>query len=298
MLTFNHRINSNVTTVREALSKSESALTDAGVDNPRLEAERLLSFALSTNRAGLLIRLRDEIDDETADRLKGLVDRRASRVPLQYITGSEEFMGLEFYVGPSVLIPRPETELLARAAVGFLKGRISPLVADIGAGSGCIAISIALNAPDATVYAVDISPDALEIAGRNISAHAPGRVRLLKGDLLAPLADEGLSGKLDLIVSNPPYIPSGEIPGLQPEVLREPMTALDGGIDGLDVIRRLIDVAPEFLKPGGALMMEIGYNQSEAVSGLVSASPFLSLVSFSKDFAGIERVVIARRSQF
>jgi len=283
-------------TLGEALTNAENTLRDAGVENARLEAEGLLAHSLKAGRAALYARLKEELGDEAAWSFLGLVGRRAAREPSQYLTGEAEFCGLTFSVTPAVLIPRPETEILVEEGAGYLKENAAALVADLGTGSGCIAVSLALRLPGAQVYAVDSSVFALEVAGKNARAHGvDGRVKFLLGDLFGPLESEGLSGKLDLIVSNPPYIPSGEIPGLQPEVLYEPIGALDGGPDGLEFIKWLINRSPVYLKAGGWLLIEIGMGQADSVRSLVEAEAALEYIGFIKDFAGIERVLVAKR---
>ena len=287
------------TEVAAILTEAGKCLAEAGIDGPFLEAETLLGHMLGINRAGVIARFREKLDEAAVEAFCGLVKRRAAREPLQYITGKQEFFGLDFRVGPSVLIPRPETEYLAQEAVGFLalSGREKPLAADIGTGSGCIAASIAAKVPGVSVYAVDASDDALDTARENAEANGvAGRIKFLKGDLLSPLAEEGLAGRLDVIASNPPYIPSGEIPGLQPEVLFEPYSALDGGPDGLDAVRRLIAEAPEYLRPGGLLLVEIGLGQAEAVKSLADENSGLVFDKFIIDFSGIERVLKTRRA--
>ena len=282
--------------IADLLALGRQRLTGAGVDNPGLDAEVLAAFALGTDRAGLYIRLKDEPTDTFKARFLALIERRAARVPLQHITGQQEFYGLTFQVGPDVLIPRPETELLVEEAITRLRDLGHAKAADIGTGSGAIAVALAANLPGAKLYAVDSSGAALKVAMENAAANGVvSRISFLTGNLLAPLETEGLAGGLDLIASNPPYIPSGEIPGLQPEVLFEPRSALDGGPDGLDVIRCIIRDAPGYLKPGGTLLVEIGFGQGDAVTQLVESQPGLEFEKLLKDFADIERVLVAKK---
>jgi len=283
-------------TVNDSLIDAEDALAKAGVEAPRLTAESLMAKALCTGRAGVCARLRDELPDALVDTFFQMVGRRAAREPLQHITGRREFYGLDFEVTPDTLIPRPETELLVDFGIARLAGVEDALAADIGTGSGCVAVSLAAGLPSLTVYAVDSSAPAIGVARRNALKHGvAGRVVFLKGDLCVPLEVEGLEGRLDLIASNPPYVPTGDIAGLQPEVQREPMSALDGGVDGLDVVRRILTDAPVYLKPGGWLAMEIGLGQSDAVKGLVDKTAGLEFIEFVRDFQGIERVVVTRK---
>jgi release factor glutamine methyltransferase len=194
-------------------------------------------------------------------------------------------------------VPRPETEIVVEEGLAFLKETGGRTVADIGTGSGCIAISLAVSLPEAVIYAIDSSDAALKIAEANAERNgAAGRVKFLKGNLFGPLTEAGMAGGLDLIVSNPPYIPSGDIPGLQPEVIREPIQALDGGPDGLDVVKEIIRQAPEYLKPGGGLLIETGFGQAGAVRDIVDDIPGLEYIKYITDFSGIERVLFARKS--
>lgn len=283
-------------TVNDALNAAETELVASGVDGPRLTAELLMAHVMSTGRAGVYARLREPLDELGTEKFFGLVRRRAGREPLQHITGRQEFCGRVFEVTPDTLVPRPETELIVDEGLSRLAGIPGGLAADIGTGTGCIAVSLAAGAPGLTVYAVDLSGPALNVARRNAERHeVADRVVLAHGDLFGPLAGRGLEGRLDLVVSNPPYIPSGELPGLQPEVGFDPVSALDGGPDGLDVVKKIIADAPVFLKPGGALLVEIAAGQSGAVRQLAERSGVLSFERILVDFAGIERVLVAVR---
>jgi release factor glutamine methyltransferase len=281
--------------VASLITQAVAALELSGVENANLEAEALMAEALGLpSRAGVLARLREVPGQAAKMRFIKLVARRARREPPQYILGRQEFLGRVFEVNQAVLIPRPETELLARAGADFLKETGSTLAADIGTGSGCIAVTLALEVPDAFVYAVDCSSRALETAMENAEKYGTaGRMEFVWGDLLEPLSDKGITGKLDLVVSNPPYIPTDEIDKLQPEVRFEPVTALDGGPDGLAAIKRLVHEAPLYLRQGGKLMMEMGYDQAGAVRKLVEDEPMFSFDKFILDFVGIERIISA-----
>ncbi|HLB25265.1 MAG TPA: peptide chain release factor N(5)-glutamine methyltransferase, partial [Nitrospirota bacterium] len=237
---------------------------------------------------------REEPSETVKHLFFSMIARRRRREPLQYITGRQEFRGLAVSVSPSVLIPRPETEMLVEEATALLKDKEGAVVADVCTGSGCVAAALAKELPRATVYATDSKKDALAVAAANAKANGVAdRVRFFEGDLFGALAGMGLEGRLDMVVSNPPYVPSGEMARLQPEVLYEPAAALDGGPDGLDFIKRIIRDAPGYLKPGGVLLMEIGFGQSDAVKGLAGSGPGLEFVSFVKDFAGIDRVLVS-----
>ncbi len=269
-------------------------LSLSGVENPQIEAEVLMAEALGTSRSGVFIRLREEPAQAARGRFISLVERRSAREPVQYILGRQDFSGRIFTVNPAVLIPRPETEILAREGADFLKGLNSPLAADIGTGSGCIAVTLALEAPESFIYAVDSSRGALQTATANAEQNgAIESVEFLEGDLLQPLSGRGLQGRLDLIISNPPYIPTDDIQGLQPEVLYEPKAALDGGPDGLDALRRLVHEGPAYLRPGGRLTLEMGYGQAGAVRDMIDAEPGLHFEKIILDFAGVERIISA-----
>ncbi len=220
--------------------------------------------------------------------LQEAVKRRLNHEPLQYIIGQWEFYGLPFFVGEGVLIPRPDTEILVDEALKFLRGRPAPTVADLCSGSGCIAVSVAKNAPDASVTAVEKFPAAFGYLKKNAELNGVS-INCVLGDAFANPFGENFS-RFDLLLSNPPYIPRGVLPSLQPEVQREPQTALDGGEDGLDFLRALAETAPHILKNGGKIMVEIGYDQKLPVTEIFSANGF-SNIKCIKDFSGNDRVV-------
>ena len=235
--------------IRQVASEVEATLERNGISDSRLEAEVLLRHALKYDRAQFYASLNEHISAEQIQHIQDLVDRRIDREPLAYITGQREFYGLDFFVSPNVLIPRQETELLVDAALAFAREHSNDgiAIADIGTGSGAIAIAIGVNLPDSSVFATDCSADALKVANCNRQRHGVAdRVSLHRGDLLAPIVQ-----RIDLIVSNPPYIANHLLPGLPPEVLREPQLALDGGNHGLEVIRRLLGQAPSKLNGVG-----------------------------------------------
>jgi len=274
--------------IRQFLEEAVSSMRGSGIETPLLDAEILLSNTIGCSRAELLCRIDNELQDDIAGRFHEAIMRRVRREPLAYITGVREFYGLTYCVTPATLIPRPETEFLVETAVTALEGLLSPDVVDVGVGSGCIGISIAKCLPNVQVYGSDLSRDALEVARKNAEVLEVGdRVRFVQGDLLSPF--KGM--KFDLIVSNPPYIPSSDLATLQPEVSKyEPCTALDGGEDGLDAYRRLADSAPGYLREGGSLVVEIGAGQSASVQAIFRLSGF-SNVAVKKDYAGIDRVI-------
>jgi len=278
------------------LERGASELREAGVPEARFEAELLLRHALGCSREALYTRLHEPAGAEAAGHYFHLLERRRGRVPIQHILGTQEFYGLSFRVTPSVLIPRPETEGVVDEALAELSLRPSraPRIADVGCGSGCIAIAIARERPEATFLAIDASPSALAVARENAAAHGvEERITFLHGDLLDPLVQRG--ERLDLVVSNPPYVVDAEIPELAPEVKEhEPRMALSGGADGLATIARLIEGVGAVLDPGGIVVMEIGKNQDQKVAERVRTAG-LDFLRIASDLAGIPRVVVARK---
>ena len=275
-------------TVAEVLRAATAQLEDSGVDSPRLDAEILLAHVLGWRRLSLYIDAEKVLPLESILRFNELITRRLEGIPVAYLTGAKEFMGLTFAVNKNVLIPRPETELLTEGVGEFLRGLGGEVTfADLGTGSGAIAISILKFVKSARACAVDVSAEALEVAKFNAQKfHVEDRIEFYCGDLFAPL-----EGKIfNAVVSNPPYIPSGELETLQAEVKSEPRLALDGGKDGLEFYRRIISDAPRFLMAGGLLAVEIGINQAAAVKALMTATNFGG-VEVLKDLAGIERIV-------
>ena len=281
-------------TTRSALLRAGvSLLSDAGTPNAENEAIWILEFALGTSRLALRLEGSRTISPREQDRVMELFARRAAREPLQYILGSQEFCGLEFLVDRSVLIPRPETELLVEQVVQHNFRTWPPIIADIGTGSGCIAVAVARALPTAVLYATDRSPAALRVAEHNAARHGvKDRVQFLAGNLLEPLRAHGLEGKVAAVVSNPPYIPDRELLELQPEVrMFEPRLALAGGMDGLEFHHRLLGNAMEFLAPGGLLVLEVGQGQAGPLSEIAVAHGGYAQAGLVRDAAGIERVV-------
>ena len=274
------------------LERGADELGRASITEARLEAELLLRHALGCTRESLLTRLQEPVPAEATGHFFQLVERRRGHVPVQYIIGTQDFYGLSFHVTPAVLIPRPETEgVVEQTALAFENAR-APRIADIGCGSGCIAVALAHILRDAELVAIDRSKAALAIARENALRHGVvARVEFLESDLLEAVADSDL----DAVVSNPPYIPDEELAGLEPEVTEhEPRDALSGGADGLDVIRRLLPQVHQALKPGGILVLEIGHGQSQAVETLLREAA-LEHERTVPDLAGIPRIVIARK---
>ncbi len=276
-------------TITEVTNEGSAVLAKAGVGEAQREASTLLSVALGRARAFLIAHPEYVLSNQEAERYRGMLGRRAAREPLQYITGRQEFWGLEFTVTPDVLIPRPETEILVEEAVRLLRTIETPRFADACAGSGCIAVSILHSVPASRGLATDISAPALNVAAENAQRHdVADRLELVEADLF-----ESITGQFDLIASNPPYIPDRQIARLQPEVRdHEPRLALSGGGDGLDILKRLIESSPGLLRPGGTLLIEIGFDQAERVRGLLSASEWQT-VEFLQDLQGIRRIAKA-----
>lgn len=274
-------------TVREALRRAAALLADARVPDARLDAEYLLAELLGTDRLRLLADGDTPLVPECEKAYDAWLARRARREPLQYILGTQPFMGLTLRVTPDALIPRADTETLCEEAYRRMRPGMRCL--DLCTGTGALAIAMKAHCPGAEVYASDISKQALSLAEAN-AKRLGTEIHFCQGDLFAPL------GEMDfgLIVSNPPYIPSGELPGLQAEVRFEPALALDGGRDGLDFYRRIAGGAPARLSPGGALLMEIGSTQAEPVTGLLERAG-LTEIRVLKDLAGLDRVVCAVR---
>ncbi|MCI0620113.1 MAG: peptide chain release factor N(5)-glutamine methyltransferase [Acidobacteria bacterium] len=280
--------------IHEAIVLATERLEEAAVPGARLNAERLLAFELGQDRSYLLSHFQELITDSCLESFCARIECRRRGTPLQYLLGRQEFRGLEFEVTPDVLIPRPETELLVETALErFPIGE--PRIADVGTGSGCIAVAVANAMLGARLFATDLSEAALKIARRNASRHSVSeRIQFLQGDLLLPLEPLDLEEKLDCVLSNPPYVAERDLPALQKEVREwEPRMALVGGPSGLDIYKRLLPQALRFLKPGGTLIMEIGYNMQATITGLFDAS--WNLEAMREDFSGIPRIVAARK---
>ncbi|HEY6007164.1 MAG TPA: peptide chain release factor N(5)-glutamine methyltransferase [Geobacteraceae bacterium] len=274
-------------TIRRVLEWTKGYLAEKGVENARLEAEWLLAAATGHDRVGLYVNFDQPLTEAELAVCRGAVVRRARREPLQYILGSQEFCGLEFAVTPAVLIPRHDTEVLVEEA--RKRAAATARVLDIGVGSGCIAVALAKTLPQAEVWGVEQSTAALEVAEGNAARHGV-RLTLFEGSLFEPFGE----ARFDLILSNPPYIPTADLETLQPEVRDyEPRAALDGGMDGLDYYRRIVPAAPEHLETGGWLIVEVGLGQAEAVRGMLATAGFTDTFT-SRDPGGIERVVGGR----
>jgi release factor glutamine methyltransferase len=277
--------------------RAKRMLADAGVESPGFDAACLLEKHTGVARGRLPI-VAGEKPGGALGAFWADVARRAAREPLQYLLGEWEFMGLRFAVGPGVLIPRPDTELLAETAVSALRGKERPVLVELCAGSGCVSVAAAVLLPACTVYSLELSDEAAGYLRRNCARHGvEERVHPVKGDMLDPGACAGLPGKAgaDALICNPPYIPSGEIASLQPEVARhEPRLALDGGPDGLTFYRAAGSWF-SLLHPGGLAAFEVGAGQARAVAALFEKAG-LADVRILKDCGGVERVVAGKRA--
>lgn len=281
-------------TVRALLAWTTEFLKSKGFDEAKRETELLLAHALGCDRTYLFVRYEELPTDAERARFKELINRRVGGWPVAYLVGSRGFYMLTFDVDPAVLVPRPDTEALVLEALKRIKPLTAPAVLDIGTGSGCIAVSLAHQKKDARVTATDISPDALTVARKNAAKHGVAdRVAFAQGDLFAAVP---AGSAFDLIASNPPYIAQGEFAALAPDVRdHEPRVALDGGPDGLAFYRRIAAAAGPFLKPGGSLLLEIGYTQEAAVRGLLAERAEFEVGPTLKDMGGHPRVVTAKK---
>ncbi|HVE83578.1 MAG TPA: peptide chain release factor N(5)-glutamine methyltransferase [Myxococcales bacterium] len=280
-------------TIRRVLGWTSQHFEKRAVDAPRLTAEVLLAHALSTTRVRLYVDLDRPLAPGELKAFRALIERRTSGEPTQYLTGEREFYNRRFAVDARVLVPRPETELLAEAALRELPAGAPARVLDLCTGSGCLAVTLAAEREQLSVLATDLSPGACEVARANAEALGVGsRVTVREGDLFAAVPS-GMT--FDAVVSNPPYVRTGEIDGLSAEVRREPRMALDGGADGLDLLRRVVREAPPFLKPGGLLALEIGETQGEAVRALLTEAGYTQ-VSVEKDLERRDRHAFGRRA--
>ena len=284
----------DVWTIRRVLGWTTQHFDKQAVDAPRLTAELLLSHLLRTSRVRLYTDLDRPLQKDELAAYRGLIQRRLAGEPTQYLTGTREFYGRTFQVDPRVLIPRPETELLVEAALRALPKDAPAAALDLCAGSGCIAVTLAAERPHLQVTATDVSAGACEVARANAAAlGVQDRVRVLEGDLFAPVP---LERRFDVVVANPPYVKTGDLPTLQREVQQEPRLALDGGPDGLDVVRRVAEGALPCLVPGGLLALEIGDEQGPAVEGLLARAGYRE-VRVEKDLARLDRLAFGRKER-
>jgi release factor glutamine methyltransferase len=279
-------------TLHAHVARARERLIDAGIppDEADLDARLLAEFVLGWTTERFFVDAGSEAPSDFESRYASLMSRRAAREPFAYIVGHQEFWGLEFTVTADVLIPRPETELIVEAVLGLVEKNAAARIADVGAGSGCLAIAIACERPAAALVATDTSDAALHVAQHNAARHGVAdRVHLRRADLL-----NGVDERFDLIVSNPPYVRERDRAALQAEVRFEPSGALFAGDDGLDVIRRLVQNAPRWLNAGGTLIFEFGFGQADAVGQLISSTAGLRMIALRRDLQDIPRIAIAR----
>ena len=292
--------------LKELISIGAKQLRDAGVADAETDAKELYCFMQNMDRTALMLRWQEILQDNQCEAYFDLVEKRASRVPLQHITGRQEFMGLPFEVNDKVLIPRQDTETMVEDALelmekGTLRGqeytdglKKGGDVLDLCCGSGAIGISIAKMAKGVHVTCSDLSKEALEVAEKNAAHNGCKSVKFIESDMFAAFSGKLGKKKFNLIISNPPYIPPSVIRGLEPEVRdHEPMMALDGGEDGLDFYRIIAQQAPEHLKKGGVLMLEIGFDQKEAVKELLRETEQFEKIVGLTDLTGKDRIIAA-----
>jgi len=283
-------------TIGRVLQWTKGHFADKGVRTPALDAELIVAHALGLNRVALYTRSDQPLVPDERERIKELIARRLAGEPVAYITGVKEFWGMQFRVNPHVLVPRPETEEIIEEARRMLQSRRNESLRfmDIGTGCGCLAAALCAEFKAASGLATDISQSAIEVARGNIEALGfSARVEFRVGDLFGALMEN--DGTFDLIVSNPPYVPIGEIETLAPEVKCETRIALEGGVDGLDIARKIIAEAARYLTPNGRLLMEIGSGQSDDISGIETGEGFV-FSGFRPDLAGILRVAKWRKA--
>jgi release factor glutamine methyltransferase len=283
-------------TTLEVLNWTSQRFGEAGMESARLEAQVLLAHALGCTRVQLYTGFDKPLGEEELARIRGLIKRRLGGEPLAYVIGEQEFWSLPFWVDPAVLVPRHDTVVQVVLDAIAPGERAAPRrVADLCTGSGILAVTLARELPGARVIATDVSPEAAAVARRNADRHAVAdRVEVRVGDLLAPLAGEA---PFDVVVSNPPYVATGDLAGLSAEVKREPRLALDGGPDGLDLVRRLVAGLPALVAPGGLIAIEHGFDQGDAARAIVDASGSFAPAATRADLAGRPRVTWARRAE-
>lgn len=281
--------------IGDTLAWATALLRSAGVETARLDAECLLASLLGCDRLHLYAAIAKRLPLPAFDDYRILVARRQAREPIAYLTGTKEFWSLSFQVSPAVLIPRPETEILVETALRRLDEFQSPVVADIGSGSGAIAVVIARTRPDARIFATEMCGRALEVGRNNARVHGVlGKIVFLRGDLMEPLFAGGLTGQCDMIVSNPPYVATAELAALSPDVHYEPVRALDGGSDGLTLHRRIIGGARRLLRPGGWLALEMAPEQGGSLVEIFREAGGFADVTVQRDLSGQQRVISAR----
>jgi len=286
-------------TITKLLNWVTQYLTDKRIDSPRLSAELLLSHVLGLKRIELYTQYNEPVAEQQLSRLHELVKHAGRHEPIAYLVGKTEFYSMEINVTPDCMIPRPETELLVQRAVELLRTRSGiQFVCDLCTGSGCIAVAIAKNYPNARIIATDICDTALAVAAINVDKHRlQDKITLLSGDLFDPIIPQLDVGKFDLIVCNPPYVSSAEYEKLDKNVRDyEPRLALFAGDDGLDIYRRIIERIDQFLKPDAALILEIGYAQGPVMKEMLEQTGIFIEIKIEKDFHNNDRIVIVKKT--
>ncbi len=280
-------------TLMKVLDWTRGHFEAKGIDNPRLDAELILAHVLKMQRVMLYARFDQPLQSSELEQIRTMVARRARHEPMAYLLGSKEFWSVELGIGPGVLIPRPDTETLIEVCLKRMDKEQITAVADVGTGSGAIALALGKECPNASVYGLEVSSEAREIATRNTKKNAlSDRVQIVESNLLSGLKPENLP--LDILAANLPYIPSEDMAGLMEDVRNfEPHLALDGGPDGLDLIRALIQEAPKVLRPGGLIALEAGHEQIETIGELLGQAGF-GQIELSRDLADLLRVASAK----
>ena len=277
-------------TIKQALLTTREKLKEMGKEDAYLQAKRLLSFVLKRSENDCIIHQEENITEQEIEKIGQYLAQMKEGRPIQYITKEQEFMGLPFYVDENVLIPQPDTEILVEEVMSLYPKESLLTILDLCTGSGCIGISLAKYFANSRVYLSDISKEALSIAEKNGQKNDIDNIQILQSNLFHNIPKE-----LDVIVSNPPYIPSKEIPFLPEEVQKEPRIALDGGIEGLDFYQKIIRESPKFLKDKGYLCLEMGYDQKEKIANLLENTDNFETYYIKKDLAGIDREVVAQK---
>lgn len=281
--------------IRQLLQQATKYLANAHLETAKTDAEILLGHLIGIERINLYLNDKIRLSEDKLNQYWQLLERRALHEPLSYILGKKEFMDWEFMVTPAVLIPREETEILVEEIINLGKRKPFSIIVDIGTGSGIIAISLTLTL-NAKVYAIDISNSALEVAKANVAKLAvENKVTFLKGNLFNPLKRFNLNKKVDFIISNPPYISSSQFQSLPLDVRFEPKIALDGGKEGLNFYDKIINGSLDYLKEGGYLALEMGYDQAEVIKDKILQTKRFDEIKIIKDYQGIKRVILAKR---
>jgi len=301
-LSYSYHPQESTQTVKKALERGARFLRERKIENPRLNAEIILGYVLGKSHSHLCLESYRLLSFSQLTKFRKLLIKRSRHQPLSYLIRRQNFMNLSFLVNPKVYIPRPETEMLVEEVLKSLRplweteaGRRAAII-DLGTGCGNIAISLATELPEAIVYAVDISGEALKVAASNAQLyHLKDRIVFLKGDLFHPLEGMNLTGRVDAIVSNPPYVTRDEMESLPPEVRKEPEIALDGGEKGLEFYQRIIPLTSGFLRRGGLLALEIGYGQIEKIKDMIACQEDMQPPLIIKDYQGIERIVLSKK---